>query len=155
MHVIGAVTNASLDFTGGGTSLRTLSVTGAVTGTDVTTAGNLNTLAAASLTDSSVLVGTVGTPTVANVTLATLGGSTLGTLSLATKTGFAFSDSQVLASAIRSASLGSVDGSHTSGVATKAVLRAITDRESGTLVRVTPSSSTHTFSDFQIRLVTA
>ena len=160
VHVVGAVTAGSLAFTGAGTSLRTLSVTGAITGTTIATVGSLNTLTAASLSDSNVLVGTVTaasapTPTVASVTLATLGGSTLGTLSLATKTGFAFSDSQVLASAIRSASLGSVDGTTTGGVATKTVLKSITDRESGTLVRVTPSSTTHVFGDFQIRLVTA
>jgi hypothetical protein len=118
VRVTGAITDTTLSFSaavGKTAALGTLTVGGAVTGSTLNSSGSVNSIVVGSLVDSSILLDTTATE-VTNVTTANIGAATLHSLTVRSKATSAFSDSNVIADAILSASTGQVATS-TSGAA--------------------------------------
>jgi hypothetical protein len=113
LKITGNVTGSTLDFTNGisrAPALGSLVVTGAVTSSDIVTAGNAGLVEAGSFASSIVDIGgTSDGTTVATATTANLGGATLGTVKTTGKSGTVFSDTSVLAHQVNSVSLGQVN----------------------------------------------
>jgi hypothetical protein len=90
-------------------SAKNIKVTGNVNGSTVHVTGNLTNFTAGALLDSILDVGTPTVPIdVTSVNTDNIGAGSLGNIKLTTKSGNAFSDSSIVASIIKSASLGAV-----------------------------------------------
>ncbi len=156
IRVTGNIADATLTFTGAGTSLATLAVTGSVTHSSITTAGSVGSIAAALLTGDTILIGGPAGTTFAAVTIATLGSATLATLRLTSRSGTAFSDTTVIAHALGSATLGAVatnNGGVADGLAV-ATAKSVAGTANGTAFRLSHLAATQVFGDFQIKVPT-
>ncbi len=158
IKVTGALTGATLNLTGAGTTLKSLIATGGISASTITTGGDILSIVAASLTDSTIDAGT--TATLASATLANLGGATLRSIRLTAKPGVAFSNSQIVAHTITSASIGVVstsNGGTTEGLgaaAYKTVSATVNGAKSVfSLKQLVPPGLT--FGDFVIKIINA
>ena len=102
VKVTGNATAAVIDFTGSGTSLSHLTVSGAVTSTSIATAGNAGTITAGALVGSMVDIGATAGTSVSG----SAGAGSLSNLKLTGKTGDVFSASDIVAGSHRHADAG-------------------------------------------------
>ncbi len=155
IRVLGSVNPGSaLHFTGGGLSLGALNVAGAISGTTITTAGNVGQIIAALMTDDSVLIGAAAGTTIATASPGNVGAATLGNLRLTGAGMLAFSNTTLIAHTIGTATLNIVDTADANPAPDGIALittRSITGTANGSVFRFLPSSvSPDVFGQFEI-----
>lgn len=150
-------------------SVGALRVAGVLSG-DVTTTGNINSIVAAVLNGSTITAGVQSGTVVDTATVGQLGSSIIRNIRLTTRTGDAFSNSQIMAKQINSAALGSINtsnGGTPEGLAAVTV-RSVNAKVGGVAVRLGHKQLTDestlqaylaskgvSFGDFVINLPTA
>jgi hypothetical protein len=121
IHVIGNINGSNIAITG---ALTQLVATGSLIGDSISNGANLTSLTAASMDGTNLQVGVIGSVTLATASTANLGTATLGTIRLTGRTGDQFTNSQILAGKVTTASLGSVTTSNSGssfGIGTKSI----------------------------------
>jgi hypothetical protein len=157
IRVTGNVADATLSLTAAGTAFGAMTVSGSITGSTITTAGNAGSITAALLSDDTVLIGATPGTTFGSATTATLGTATLTSLRLTTRATTAFANTSVVAHTINTATLSTVatdNGGTPDGLAL-ATARSITGTANGKPFRVTKATATQVFGDFEVKLPTA
>jgi hypothetical protein len=117
----GSIRKSSLDITG---TIGQLVATGSLINDAIFTGGNLNTLTAAAMSSTNLDIGVSTTVTLATANTANLGSASLGRVRLTGRAGDQFTNSQILAGKITTASLGIVttaNGGVSLGIASKSV----------------------------------
>jgi hypothetical protein len=109
IRVTGNITGSNINLSDTTTSLNRLAVCGAISGSGLIAAGNILTVSAASISDSLIVAGVQSGTTVDTATAANLGTAIIRSVRLTSRTTFGFSNTQILAGTINSASLGAVN----------------------------------------------
>jgi hypothetical protein len=121
IHVNGSIADSSLNIAG---TLSQLYASGSLLDAAISTGGNLTSLTTAAMSGSTVKAGVASTVSLATATADGLGSATIGSIHLTGRSAGEFTNSQILAGKITSASLGSVttaNGGIAFGLAVKTI----------------------------------
>ncbi len=109
LKVAGAITDASLLF---GDSIGSITTTGAWSNVYIHTGANIRSISALSMDGSRILAGVDPSVTLVSALANNIGSATISSVALKARTGFAFSNSSILAGTIKVASLKNVNTSN-------------------------------------------
>jgi hypothetical protein len=153
-QIRGTLSSDFWDITG---AITTLNVTGAITGFNLVTTGNVGTVTASLLSDDALLIGSSPSDTLANASATTLGDATLNALHLTARGKTTFSNTALIVHTLTAATLGAIGTTDTdpnpSGIALLKA-KSITGTENGKSFRFTASATASAiFGDFEIDLL--